>query len=159
MHSQIEGEACRPRAYQPSREEVRVVLIISFCWSHRRRNACSRISCPLSPFVCSDSDGQRPRDLQLQTSCISKLPLRQSLHQPVSQSVCQLLHHLVNIKIPSEVLMPTGYLSGLAHAFIYKFSLSCGGEGSNWIVTSVSGAIISTFHSDFLHGSSYWGES
>lgn len=61
-----------------------------------------------------------------------KLPAFQSVHsdsRSISLSACRLVHHLVDIMILSEVLMPIGYLSRLSHAFIYEFAPICAGRG------------------------------
>lgn len=123
MHSQTEQRVkWRPRVHQPSMERVRDVLIISFDKVTQGQGVCSRRSCPLlPPFVCGDSDGQRPRDLQLQNACISNGP-RQSLHQSVSLSVSPSLSQYNDSLPGSQVLMPIGYLCRLSHAFIYEFS-------------------------------------
>lgn len=121
---QTERGECHPRACQPSREEVKVLVIVSFAEAPEK-TACSQISCPLLLFVCSGYDGQRPCYFQLQTAAFQRFHWdSRSIHP----SVCQSEHHLVNIKILSEVLMPSGYLSRLSHAFIYKLNEFCAGR-------------------------------
>lgn len=61
-----------------------------------------------------------------------KLPAFQSIHSDshsISLSVRQLVHHLVDIMILSEALMPNGYLCRLSHTLIYEASPICAGRG------------------------------
>lgn len=106
-----------------------------FWWSHIRLKGLwsNKLPAPaFCPFVCWCSDGQRPQDFQLQTACISKDPLRQSLHNSVSPSLSQYNDSLCH----SGVLMPIGYLFRISHTFIYELSPFCPGRGSDWIVRS-----------------------
>lgn len=128
MHSQTERKVT-PKGKSVNREEVRDVVIVSFDEATGGQRARSRISCPLWPFVCRDSDGQRPRAFQLQTSCISKTPFRQLLHLSVSQSVSPSLSRYNDSLRRSEIFMPIGYHFRRSHTLIYELSPFCLGRG------------------------------